>query len=80
MTDIVNPRPASDQRVVVVDPLNVLRRTNVVRMTPKLLKADERNTYAMAVVDAQTRRVAQTLEAILEQLYVMNMHLESIGQ
>ena len=81
MTDgIVTPRPASDQRVVLVDPADALRRAEVVRTTPRLAAAHADNKYALAAVDPGTRAVVGALEAILIQLETISMHLESMSQ
>lgn len=71
---------AHREAVFIADPVDTRRRANVVRTRRSLLKTDVRNTYAVATADAQARRTASTLEAILDQLQVMNMHLESMSE
>ena len=78
--DIVSPRPAKDQNVVVVDPKTPANKAGVVRTRPRLRKADEKNEYASKVFDAQLRGVEGALGAILDQLQIMNLHLESMSE
>ena len=77
---IVTPRPVSSQRVVLTDPVDTLRRAEVVRTTPRLARTHRDNKYALATVDPGTRAVVGALEAILIQLETINMHLESMSQ
>lgn len=78
--DLVVPRPAKNQNVVIVDPKTAANRAGVTRTRPRLRKVDAKNEYAAEVFDAQLRGVAGALEAILDQLQVMNMHLESMSE
>ncbi len=77
---IVTPRPARDQNVVLVNPKTPANRAGVVRTRPRLRKADEKNEYAAEVFDAQLVNVVGALGAILDQLQIMNIHLESMSE
>lgn len=67
------------EAVVITDPLEILRRANVIRSTPTLRKTDEKNEYAAAVADIRMNRLISAVETLVEQNETIILHLESMS-